>query len=336
MAGKSYLFPTLLAVVVLASSPGAQAQHECSAYAPDRKPSIDSLDITYQLGEIPLPARKLRFTYVGVAKQDPFWGKIIDGMTEEASKDNVSVDVVVPTNRNDEAAQLTLAQAALDNRPDALLLSPLTDRNLKPLVDAARERNVPTIVVNAPMPGGSTYIGTDQPSLGSNAAEYLHEMFPYGAVVGEMEGTVTSPYSIERNKGFTASLAHYPNIRLVAVEHGEWVPESSRTATLAMMKAHPEIQAVYANSDAMALGIVDALRSLATLNKVVVVGTDGVTEGRQSIRDHGMRASSAQFPIDEGKLGVQAAIRILGCQPIPIWIQSQQAVITLKSLADYD
>jgi ribose transport system substrate-binding protein len=48
-----------------------------------------------------------------------------------------------------------------------------------------------------------------------------------------------------------------------------------------------------------------------------------------------MRATVAEFPYYEGVLGVQVALRLLGCQAIPPWVVSPQAVITVDNVKDF-
>ena len=85
----------------------------------------------------------------------------------------------------------------------------------------------------------------------------------------------------------------------------------------------------------MALGVVEAVKSASSLDKVAVVGTDGIREAKKSVGAGEMRATVAEFPYEEGKLGVQMALRLLGCQAIPQWIVSPQAVITKENVKDF-
>jgi len=48
-----------------------------------------------------------------------------------------------------------------------------------------------------------------------------------------------------------------------------------------------------------------------------------------------LRATVAEFPFEEGKLGIQMALRLLGCQAIPPWVVSPQAVITKDNVKDF-
>ena len=48
-----------------------------------------------------------------------------------------------------------------------------------------------------------------------------------------------------------------------------------------------------------------------------------------------MKVTVVEFPYDEGVLGVQMALRLLGCQAIPPWVVSPQAVITAENVKDF-
>jgi ribose transport system substrate-binding protein len=43
----------------------------------------------------------------------------------------------------------------------------------------------------------------------------------------------------------------------------------------------------------------------------------------------------SELPYDEGVLGVQVALRLLGCQAIPPWVVSRHAVITADNVKDF-
>ena len=54
-----------------------------------------------------------------------------------------------------------------------------------------------------------------------------------------------------------------------------------------------------------------------------------------SICDAQMKATVAEFPYQEGILGVQMALRLIGCQAIPPWVISPQATITAENVKDF-
>ena len=85
----------------------------------------------------------------------------------------------------------------------------------------------------------------------------------------------------------------------------------------------------------MALGVFEAVRNAGATDKVAVVGTDGIREAKKSVRTGAMRATVAEFPVEEGRLGVNVALRLLGCQPIPPWVVSPAAVLTKDNVGNY-
>ncbi len=76
-----------------------------------------------------------------------------------------------------------------------------------------------------------------------------------------------------------------------------------------LLTAHPDVQAVFAQNDEMALG---ALRALQTAGKsdVMVVGFDGTPDG-EAVNDGKLAATIAQLPDQIGAKGVETADKVL-------------------------
>lgn len=77
-----------------------------------------------------------------------------------------------------------------------------------------------------------------------------------------------------------------------------------------LLQAHPDVQAVFAQNDEMALG---ALRALQTAGKsdVVVVGFDGTADGVKAVEGGKLAATVAQMPDKIGIIGVDTADKVL-------------------------
>ena len=228
--------------------------------------------------------------------------------------------------------QLNLAQTVASRRPDALLLSPQSDSNLAPVINAAKAANIPTVIIDdARTPGASSYIGTDQMKIGAEAATYLHDANPKGGNVAQIEGTAGSPNARLRMKGFKEQLAKYPDLHLVASQPGNWDRLTALNATSNILRQHPDLVGIYANNDGMALGVYEAVKNAGATDKVAVVGTDGIREAKKSIKAGAMRATVAEFPFEEGKLAVDVALRLLACQPIPPWVAGRSTRSSAKT-----
>jgi ribose transport system substrate-binding protein len=330
------IFAASTALALLSAASVASAQESCSAYPTAKMDKIDSTAVEAEFGAVPAPKKDLRFAYVTKTLINEFWQDVAAGVKDEASKYKISVDVQAAKDESSMIEQLNLAQTVLSQKPDALLLSPQSDSNLAPVIEAARAANIPTIIIDdARTDGASTYVGTDQISIGAKAAAFLRETYPDGGKVAQIEGAAGSPNARLRIQGFKEELAKYPNLELVASQPGNWDRLTALNATANILRQTPDLAGIYANNDGMALGVIEAVTSSSGLDKVAVVGTDGIREAKKSVGAGEMRATVAEFPFEEGQLGVQMALRLLGCQAIPQWIVSPQAVITKDNVKDF-
>jgi LacI family transcriptional regulator len=90
-------------------------------------------------------------------------------------------------------------------------------------------------------------------------------------------------YSRARVDGFCAAAeAAAPGEAVISVAHGNWDPGQAEAATHSLFDRDPAITAVFACSDAMALGVYDALaaRGLRVPTDVSVAGFDDMPEAQ--------------------------------------------------------
>ncbi|MFN8456502.1 MAG: substrate-binding domain-containing protein [Anaerolineae bacterium] len=313
-----------------AATTEASAGGSCSAYPTGTAERIESVDIEKEFGPLPEPKPGLKMAYVTKTLINEFWQDVAVGIQDEAKKHGIEVQIQAAKDESSLSEQLDLAQTILSQKPDALLISPQSDSNLVPVIEAAKELNIPTVIIDdARTEGASTYVGTDQVAIGAKAAEYIHKMFPDGGKVAQIEGQAGSPNARNRIKGFKDTVAKYSNLNLVASQPGNWDRLTALNAATNILQENPDLIAFYANNDGMALGVLEAVKN--TGSKAIVVGTDGIREAKKSIGDGGMASTVAEFPYDEGILGVQMALR-LNCRGYPALGRFTQAVIEKDNL----
>ncbi len=314
----------------------AYAADSCAAYPTGTDERIDYTEVEAKFGAVPAPKKELRFAYVTKTLINEFWQDVASGIKDETGKYKIKVDIQAAKDESSLVEQLNLAQTVLSSKPDALLLSPQSDSNLAPVIEAAQALNIPTIIIDdARTAGASTYVGTDQVAIGAKAAEYLAKLYPDGGKVAQIEGQAGSPNARMRIQGFTDTVKANAKFELVASQPGDWDRLKALNATSNILRQHDDLAGVYANNDGMALGVFEAVKASEKVAQVAVVGTDGIRQAKKSIIDGEMKATVAEFPYDEGVLGVQMALRILGCQAIPPWVVSPQAVITSENVKDF-
>lgn len=223
------------------------------------------------------------------------------------------------------SAELSNVQALLAQQPSVLILDPLATDPLTPVVTLANSAHVPLIVIDRALsvaPGQGMYqlfIGAQQFPIGYQSAQWWikkleavqHTNSPKANLV-LLDGGVGQDPAIERHNGVVAAIKPYPNIHLVAAESGDWTLQGGRQVMEAYLQRYPvgSIQGVYAASDEMMLGALEALQAAhrTDLNGWFFTG-DGQLQGLQQIVA-GVNIADTQNPPFYGQPSLEAAIAI--------------------------
>ena len=104
-------------------------------------------------------------------------------------------------------------------------------------------------------------------------------------VVVHIKGLAT-PTDDARTAGVMKAAKEFPGIKIVGELRGDWVREKAREVMLSMVTAHPDMKAVFAQNDSMALGVLSVLKERGLTN-VKVAGIDGIPEALQEVAKGG-------------------------------------------------
>ena len=127
-----------------------------------------------------------------------------------------------------------------------------------------------------------------------------------------------------RLKGFREAIAKHPGLTIVASQTANWERDQAFNVMQDILQSHPDIQAIFACNDVMALGAIEAIAAAGKTKSIAVVGFDAQDDARTAIREGRMAATIAQNPREMGRLAVISASRILkgetlpADQPVPI------------------
>jgi ABC-type sugar transport system substrate-binding protein len=156
-------------------------------------------------------------------------------------------------------------------------------------------------------------VGSDNYKIGESAAEYAATLLDGKSTeVLVIEGAVGSSAGVLRAKGFKEKLHKLaPQAIVVNSLSGEWDRLRAMNITSDTIQRNPHLGIVFAANDPMALGAVEALKSMNKLEQVAVIGVDGIADARKSIAAGELRATVAQLPYLVGKRTVELAIDVL-------------------------
>jgi ribose transport system substrate-binding protein len=284
---------------------------------------------------MPASAQSIVVDMKGPGAGNPFWAAVERGALEKGKELGVEVIVLAPPTESDVAAQISQIEDQLVKGIKGLVLAPTDPNALAPVVDEAVADGVPVVFIDTKGSNeGITYIGTDNEAGAALAAKYICENVPPGSEVALITGIVTQSTGKARADGGRSGLSGC-GLKIVAEQTGEW----DRAKGLAVMEniitGNPNIAAVFASNDNMALGATEALKSAGLLDKVMVVGFDANPDAAQSILAGEMRASVAQNPANMGAFGVESALKLGKGEKLPPIIDTGTVLVTKENAQQY-
>jgi ribose transport system substrate-binding protein len=95
-----------------------------------------------------------------------------------------------------------------------------------------------------------------------------------------------------------------------------------------MLQAHQDIDSVFACSDLMALGAIEAIAAAGKTGQIRVIGFDALDDAKKAIAAGAMEASVAQFPSEMGRAAVESAVKVIRGETVPPDIKVKLELVT--------
>jgi len=215
----------------------------------------------------------------------------------------------------------------VNQRYDALLLSPISDGNLVPGVENAQRYNIPVVNVNDGLIEiAPNFVGPRAIENGELAAAWIADKLGGEGKVAIVMGMPLAFAARQRTIGFeTWMQENAPGIEIIAKQNADWDRLKAKNLAEIWIRQHKDLKAIFCNNDTMALGVQEAVN--ASGRDILVVGVDGIGEAYDSIRNGEMDATIDSFPFFKSQIAVEATLRILGGQEIPRVVWTPQALI---------
>jgi len=279
-----------------------------------------------QRSAAPAETKRVRIALVMKTPNNPFFIDMQHGA--EAAAKRLEVDLVVqsPEREVDVEKQMQIVENLIQTGVAALCIAPASSKGILPALLRANAARIPIVVVDDEVDAKAaaeagvhteSYVGSDNVEGGRLAGRHVVAISGGRARVAVLEGTPGHETGDSRLFGFREAVAASPGVKIVVSQTANWERDQGFTVFQNMLQAHPEIDAVFACNDMMALGAVEAIAAAGKTGRIRVVGFDAVDDARKAITAGAMDASIAQFPSEMGRLAVESAVRLLKGETVP-------------------
>ena len=267
-----------------------------------------------------------RVAFVMKTLNHPFFLDMQRGAQDAAAGAGIDLVVQAAEREIDVEKQVQIIENLLQTGIRALIVTPSGSREIATAIAKANRANVPVIVVDTRVDPKAaadnnlkleSFIGSDNFEGGKIAGEHLAKMTGGKARVAVLEGIPGHETGDSRLRGFREALGAHPGMSIVASQPANWERDQGFTVFQNMLQAHPETDALFACSDLMALGALEAIAAAGKSGRIRVVGFDALEDARKAIEAGRMEASVAQSPRDMGRIAVESAAKLLRGETIP-------------------
>lgn len=235
---------------------------------------------------------------------NPFFVKIKHGIEDEAKRQGVKVKF--SDAQDDAAKQANDIDDLIQQNVDYLIVNPTDSDAISGSIQIANDQNIPVITLDREVSKGkvASFIASDNVKGGEMGAQLIVDEIGKDAKVAELEGIPGASATRERGKGFH-NIAD-KSLDVVSKQSAKFNRTEGLNVTQNIIQAHPDIKAVFAQNDEMALGAVEAIGN----KDIKVIGFDGNEDALKSVDNKKLFATVAQQPSLMGEESIKTVMKL--------------------------
>ncbi|WP_020591942.1 ribose ABC transporter substrate-binding protein RbsB [Kiloniella laminariae] len=257
---------------------------------------------------------------------NPFFVTLKEGAEAKASE--LGYQLVVLDSQNDPAKELANVEDVLNKDVKVLLINPTDSDAVKSAIKAANRKNVPVVTLDRGASGGEvvSHVASDNVLGGSMAGDLIVQTLGGKGKLVELQGVPGTSAARDRGEGFNKAVEAAGGLEIVTAQPADFDRTKGLNVMENILQAQPDVAAVFAHNDEMALGAIKAIQ--AAKRDILVVGFDGTDDGVAAVQDGSMLATVAQQAGMIGEIGVETAVKILKGEAVEAYTPVALKVIT--------
>ena len=297
-----------------------------------------------QLGEVPEKSQGEKVGVLISSTSNEFWGTMKTRYEEAAEAAELDIEVFEASAEDDAEGQLDALNTMVGMDFDVIILSPINGTNLIPGSVAANEKDIKVINLGPGVDeaaladaGGhlDAKITVNFEEQGQTVAKDIVERLDGEGQVAILEGLAGAAQSEGRVKGAEDVFAENEGIELVASQDCNWDTDTAYEATKDIMTANPDVKAIFACNDNLALAAVQALNEMG-IEGVYVYGVDYTSDAKAAIEDKTMMGSMTYSSAIYTKAAISMAMNLAqgGSYDAPLYLPL--TLVTQDNVADME
>jgi len=310
--------------------------------------------------------KKPRIALIMKSLANEFFSTMAKGAQSHQSEHADDYDLVVNgiKDERDLSRQVSLVEEMVASGVDAIVIAPADSKALVPVLRRAKQAGIVVINIDnrldanilkqedvtIPFVGPDNLAGAKKVGdhlanalrMTSEVVDLVKDPDAKGSLtrsttgertqVGILEGIRTSFNAQQRLLGFQAAMKA-AGIEIVDSQSAEWEMSKANTIASSMLSEHPQITAILAANDSMALGAIAAVKSAGRSGEVRIVGFDNISAIQAAIREGKVLATADQHGDQLAVFGIEAALKELKGEGSGESIETPVDLVTADTLS---
>lgn len=286
----------------------------------------------------------LRIGYSSPSLNAPFY--VVLSQYIEVYAEAYGMSFVMADGQDDIIKQITSMEDLISSGVDIMILNPLDHKALVPAVNAAAESGVPVFIVDSQIDEAADFITSVQASnegngwlIGEWAVNKLSQSNIKTALISGSQG---NPVGQAKRLGFFEGYTETQlmtrgssGLDILSQGWGNWTMLGGIEAMEDILSAHPDVNLLIAENDAMAMGALKAIEESGKAGQVLIVGYDGQKEAYELIREGRYGATALNSPRELARLVVESIVRYKNGERLDKVVHTPAVLITKENVDRY-
>lgn len=274
---------------------------------------------------------------IGIIPQGPIngWGEMFNLTAEYTLRHSGKVKSILLQNpQGDPNNQISEMQTMIVQRPDAIILTPLSKAGLAASVTRAQAAGIPVILCGSGVSNNAwvTQGGRNLYQTAYNSATKLARMMGGKGNLMMLNGIAGSDTAITWNTAAHDALKKFPKIHIVADQYSNWSISLAKTDAAAIIAANPKINGVWTGGSENAIGAVEAFA--AAHKPMPVFGTTNPLNGFLALaKRYHFHFVADPYPPEMAQLCANLALKVLQGKPVKKYVDMLS--LGIKGVAEY-
>lgn len=229
----------------------------------------------------------------------------------------------------------------IEQKVDAVCVVPVDSLAVVDVYQRVKQAGIPLIDVNVQNDDLSQnvidcFVGASMEEESYLAAESMMKLLgESGGNIVMLEGAEGNFATVHRTKGFEDAIAQNINYKIIARAYTGWEREIAKQKTKGFLEQYPEIDALFAHDDNIAIGAIEAIKEAGRAGEFPIISISGNTDGYEAIKNGEIYSTVSQPPDWEGITAVRTAIRLINGEEVPKWIKTPVKLVTRENVSEF-